>query len=106
MEVQDAFLTATSNNSNTHPSHLQSAVATAVERYFASLNGATPENLHQIVIDEIEGPLLESALKYTGGNQVKTAKLLGIARGTLRKKLKHHGLSSKVVFQTADDRDI
>lgn len=77
---------------HTDQSSLQLAVRQSVERYIQSLNGREPENLHQIVLDEIEAPLFEAALRFTGGNQVRTARVLGIARGTLRKKLKRFGL--------------
>jgi Fis family transcriptional regulator len=45
-----------------------------------------------MVMDEVERPLLECTMEYCGGNQTKAAKYLGLNRGTLRKKLKHHGL--------------
>ena len=79
----------------TNQSSLQQAVRQSVKRYIESLNGVEPENLHQIVLDEIEAPLFETILQYTGGRQVHTARMLGIARGTLRKKLKRFGLISR-----------
>jgi Fis family transcriptional regulator len=45
-----------------------------------------------MVLAEIELPLLEAALQKTRGNQTKTAILLGLSRGTLRKKLKQYNL--------------
>ena len=38
-------------------------------------------------------PLLKAALDYAEGNQVRAAGILGINRGTLRKKLRQFGLS-------------
>lgn len=49
--------------------------------------------LHALVLNEIEKPLLEAALKHSGYNQTKAAKALGLSRSTLRKKLEHYGLS-------------
>jgi len=45
-----------------------------------------------MVLAEIEGPLLEVVLEYTRGNQTRASEILGLNRGTLRKKLKDHGL--------------
>mgnify|MGYP003661637799 CR=1 FL=1 len=44
------------------------------------------------VTTEIEAPLLEEVMTYTRGNQTRAANLMGINRGTLRKKLKQYGL--------------
>ena len=48
--------------------------------------------LYPMVLAEMEIPLLEKVLEYTRGNQTKAAELLGLNRGTLRKKLKQYGL--------------
>ena len=44
---------------------------------------------------EVEKPLLRAVLDYTGGNQSEAADILGINRGTLRKKLRDHNLPAK-----------
>ena len=44
------------------------------------------------MIGEVEQPLLKAVLEYTEGNQSRAADILGINRGTLRKKLKTYGL--------------
>ena len=68
-------------------------VREALEKYFADLDGHEPGNdLYQLVLCELEKPLLETVLSFTGGNQTRAAQLLGINRGTLRKKLGHYGL--------------
>lgn len=58
-----------------------------------------PENLGEYdgilfkhVIDQIEKELIEKALKYNNGNQVKTAKLLGISRPKLLERMEKFGL--------------
>jgi len=65
----------------------------ALNDYFASLNGHRPAHLYDLVLREVEEPLLKAVLDYTEGNQVRAAGILGINRGTLRKKLRSHGLS-------------
>jgi Fis family transcriptional regulator, factor for inversion stimulation protein len=71
---------------------LGSMAQEALERYFHTLNGHQPEELYDLVIGEVEKPLFRAVLDYTGGNQSLAASILGINRGTLRKKLRHHGL--------------
>jgi DNA-binding protein Fis len=52
--------------------------------------GAAP--LYRRVLARLEGPLLRHALELSGGNQLKAARLLGINRNTLRKRLRQLGL--------------
>ncbi len=66
----------------------------ALKSYFANLNGHKPGDLYQLVIGEVEKPLLKAVLSYTNGNQSRAAEILGINRGTLRKKLKSYELGS------------
>jgi Fis family transcriptional regulator len=49
--------------------------------------------LYDLVLREVEEPLLKAVLDYTEGNQVRAADILGINRGTLRKKLRLHGIA-------------
>lgn len=44
------------------------------------------------VVEQVEAHLLSLALVQCRGNQTLTAETLGLNRGTLRKKLKHHGM--------------
>ena len=64
----------------------------ALRDYFAKLNGTKPGDLYDLVISEVERPLLRTVMHYTEGNQSRAAEILGINRGTLRKKLKQHAL--------------
>ena len=57
------------------------------------LNGQDVDDLYELVLSELEKPLLEEVMKYTRGNQTRAANLMGINRGTLRKKLKQYGMS-------------
>jgi Fis family transcriptional regulator, factor for inversion stimulation protein len=66
----------------------------ALHSYFANLNGHKPGRLYELVIGEVERPLLSAVLHYTNGNQCEAAEILGINRGTLRKKLKAYKLRS------------
>ena len=67
-------------------------VRRSLRSYFRDLNGEEPSNLYQMVINEIEKPLLEIVMEQTDRNQTRAAVILGINRNTLRKKLKQHKL--------------
>ncbi|HNP36346.1 MAG TPA: DNA-binding transcriptional regulator Fis [Woeseiaceae bacterium] len=64
----------------------------ALSFYFASLNGDRPGDLYDLVMGEVERPLFKAVMDYTDGNQSQAAGILGINRGTLRKKLKTYSL--------------
>ena len=65
----------------------------ALDGYFKKLNGHKPGDLYQLVLGQVEKPLFEAVLDYTNGNQSEAAQILGINRGTLRKKLRSYDLS-------------
>jgi Fis family transcriptional regulator len=65
----------------------------ALHAYLASLDGHSPVRLYDLVLREVEEPLFRTVLQYADGNQSRAADILGINRGTLRKKLRELGLS-------------
>ncbi|CUX96789.1 DNA-binding transcriptional regulator Fis [Candidatus Doolittlea endobia] len=69
---------------------LRDSVKQALKNYFAQLNSQDAKCLYELVLAEIEQPLLDIVMQYTRGNQTRAAQLLGINRGTLRKKLKKY----------------
>lgn len=71
---------------------LRDNVKQAVRNYLAQLNGEDPTELYELVLSEIEHPMLDIVMQYTRGNQTRAATMLGINRGTLRKKLKKYGM--------------
>ena len=81
----------------THPAGrsvpLRSMTEQALDSYFTSLNGHAPGHLYDLVMREVEEPLFRAVLDYAEGNQSRAADILGINRGTLRKKLRHYGIS-------------
>ena len=67
---------------------LAASVEGHLARYFATFgDDLPPDGLYDRVLAELERPLLTLSLLSTGGNQIRAAKLLGINRNTLRKKL-------------------
>lgn len=67
-------------------------VEQSVDQYLRILDDPDIANLYELVIEQAEEPLLKRVLKYVRGNQVRAAKLLGVSRGTLRKKMKRYGM--------------
>lgn len=67
-------------------------VEAALDEYFTVLDGELPCDLYDVVMREVELPLLRSVMHYVGNNQSQAADVLGMSRGTLRKKLKAHGM--------------
>jgi len=64
-----------------------------MRKYFDKIDGYPIDKVYNLVIGEVEKPLIEETIKYCKGNQSKAAELLGISRGTLRKKIKQYGIS-------------
>ncbi len=71
---------------------LRQCVKCALHIYLSDLNGFKPAPLYELVVSEVERALFDVALAHTRGNLGKTAELLGVNRGTLRKRLKKYGL--------------
>tara|TARA_B100000161_G_scaffold98167_1_gene69324 strand:- start:372 stop:719 length:348 start_codon:yes stop_codon:yes gene_type:complete len=73
-------------------STLRSQVKRSLQRYFKQLDNEPATDLHRLVMSEVEAPLLEAVMRYTGNNQSKASIMLGLNRGTLRTKLKLYGM--------------
>lgn len=71
---------------------LRGSVEKALRNYFAHLDGQDVTDVYNLVLSEVEAPLLETVMSYVKGNQTKASELLGLNRGTLRKKLKQYDL--------------
>ena len=71
---------------------IRSCLVHALNEYFHDLGDQSTHNLYSLVFKEVEATLLKTTLAFTNQNQSKAAEMLGINRGTLRKKLKEYGL--------------
>ena len=72
---------------------LKDEVRKAMKRYFNQLDQSNiPINVYQLVLNEVEPPLLNSVMNFSNNNQSKAAKILGINRTTLRTKLKKYNI--------------
>jgi len=73
-------------------SQLSHAVKHSIRRYLFELEGSMPNDMYELVLRQIEQPLFEAILEHTKGNQSRAAEMLGLNRGTLRKKLRSYNL--------------
>lgn len=72
--------------------NLKELVSHIMEDYFSALDGQPAKKLYDMVIKEVELGLFKTVLRHAGGNQSKAAEWLGLARGTLRKRLEQYEL--------------
>ncbi|MCP3680122.1 MAG: hypothetical protein GY782_07700 [Gammaproteobacteria bacterium] len=69
---------------------LRESVQQAMCDYFTHLEDAPASEVYQMVLNEVEPPLLKSVLQYTDFNRLQAAKILGMSRTTFHKKLSLH----------------
>ena len=68
-------------------SEIAECVRKSLEKYFKDLDGERPRTVYEMVLKNVEKPMIEVVLDYAEGNQTVAAKWLGINRNTLRKKM-------------------
>ena len=73
---------------------LRECVQEALKSYFDHIGDHSVNDLYRMVMTEVEGPLLETVMQQTRGNQTKASAMLGISRSTLRKKLAQYDLEN------------
>jgi Fis family transcriptional regulator len=71
---------------------IRRSVTSAIELYLGDMNGHDVTDLYHVVLSEVEPAILDVVMKHVEGNQTEAAEVLGVSRGTLRKKLKLYGL--------------
>jgi Fis family transcriptional regulator len=72
---------------------LRECVRSALRRYLEQMGGHGVAGIQQMVLSEVEPPMLQTVLEHCGGNQSRAADMLGMSRSTLRKKLAQYGLT-------------
>jgi Fis family transcriptional regulator len=75
-------------------SEIAESVRKSLERYFKDLDGEKPRSIYDMVLRNVEKPMLETVLDKAEGNQTTAAEMLGINRNTLRKKLQQHKIKA------------
>ncbi|MDO4434131.1 MAG: Fis family transcriptional regulator [Alysiella sp.] len=74
------------------PPDIADCIQKNLHQYFQDLEGGTATGVYDMVLLQVEKPLLECVMTQCGGNQSKASEILGLNRNTLRKKLILHGL--------------
>ena len=73
-------------------SDIAECVRHSLERYFRDLYGEAPSDIYDMVLRQMERPMLEVVMREAEGNQTRAADMLGMNRNTLRRKLTDHGM--------------
>jgi len=74
------------------PTPLRQNVQEAIRQYLQDMGPSQPESLYRILMAQVEPPVIEEVLRFTQGNQSRTAKILGMTRNTLRTKLHRYDI--------------
>lgn len=74
---------------------LREHVQENIRRYLEDMGSTEPENLYRKLLAEIEPPLITEVLRHTGGNQSRTARILGMTRNTLRQKIRRYSIKTR-----------
>lgn len=91
--IKDQIKKATPEPSIKVPTQtLRDSVHHSLNSYFDELDGQPVTDVYQMVLAEVEAPLFKTVMAYTKDNQTRASELLGLNRGTLRKKLKQYDL--------------
>jgi len=69
------------------PNERADCVKRSLERYFKDMDGEKPTSIYEMVLKNIEKPMIETVLGKAEGNQSLAAEMLGVTRNTLRKKM-------------------
>lgn len=69
---------------------LQDLVYSLVTRFLSENKSKNVNDLYDMILAEVEPPLLQAVMEKRRGNQLQAAKMLGISRGTIRKKLQRY----------------
>lgn len=77
-------------NTATQDQGLQDLVYGLVTRFLAENKTKSITDLYDMILSEVEPPLLQAVMEKRRGNQLQAARMLGISRGTIRKKLQRY----------------
>jgi len=66
---------------------LSDCVKRSLERYFKDMDGEKPTLIYEMVLKNIEKPMIETVLGKAAGNLSRASQMLGVTRNTLRKKM-------------------
>ncbi|WP_370515681.1 DNA-binding transcriptional regulator Fis [Kangiella sp. HZ709] len=91
-QTQESISGSNFNPNPTTSATLKEHVAISMQNYIKQMNGQSLNDVYDLVLTQVEEPLLRAIMEHTRNNQTKAAQVLGLNRGTLRKKLKRYNL--------------
>jgi Fis family transcriptional regulator len=74
-------------------SALSQSINETITAYYAQVDVEQTTGVYEMVLAEVEEPLLLATLEFTKDNQSRAAIVLGLSRGTLRKLMKKYGVN-------------
>ena len=77
---------------------LEDVVYVRLSDYFRKLHGHRAEDLYDVIMPQLERPLIKLAIEACNGNKCEAARMLGINRNTLLKKMRHLGMATQPRF--------
>lgn len=80
------------NDEKATPQPLRDSAHDAIQCFLRELDGQPCTDIYDMVMSQVEEPLLRAVMAFTNGNQSRASEILGLNRGTLRKKLQRYGL--------------
>lgn len=86
----DVIETQTSSQIINNEQNLQELVYNLVSRFLLENKKKPINDLYDMILSEVEPPLLQAVMEKRRGNQLQAARMLGISRGTIRKKLQRY----------------
>jgi len=93
--VNSALFELTQTSEAATVASLKEAVDLFVRRYLDEMDGEMGTDFYELVLSEVEAPLLQAVMEYTRQNQSRASAMLGLNRGTLRKKLKQYAIDKR-----------
>ena len=90
--LQPAFKTTATTMDLEPRQTLRACVSTVLTEYFEQVEDDMITDMYAMVLREVEAPLLAAVMRKARSNQCRAAHMLGLNRGTLRKKLKQYDL--------------
>ncbi|WOJ96907.1 DNA-binding transcriptional regulator Fis [Congregibacter brevis] len=93
--VKGALFELTQTSEAATVASLREAVDLFVRRYLDEMDGEMSSDFYDLVLSEVEAPLLKAVMEYTRQNQSRASTMLGLNRGTLRKKLKQYAIDNR-----------
>jgi len=80
---------------STDHERISECISNVLDHYLVDMENHFNGDLYNIILSEVERPLIEKVMCYTQNNQSNTAQILGVSRGTLRKKLNQYAINTK-----------